>query len=142
MNRLINVHRIIVHGAYTTPTMDIGDDEIKSWHTAKGWEEIGYHMVIRRDARLEYGRSFDEQGAHAPPHNDTSIGVCLVGGKHPTYEQWEMNYTYPQLAKLGFVCDWLKVMWPSAIVLGHNEVTPGRECPGFDVNAWWHARSA
>lgn len=143
MSRMAHITHLIVHGAFTPPDMDIGVDEIRQWHTAapNNFDDIGYHVVIRRNAEIEYGRSLDVQGAHAPPKNDQSLGICLIGGKHPTEQTWQQNYTYPQLARLGFVIVWLKMMYPDTVVCGHKDVTTGRECPGFDVASWWDARN-
>ena len=80
---------IIVHCADTLATMDIGVEEIRRWHVEeRGWDDIGYANVIRRDGTIELGRDLDgdgdvadEIGAHAAGFNAQSIGVCLVGGR-------------------------------------------------------------
>jgi len=139
--RSITTH-LIIHGSYTPPEMDIGVEEIRKWHTSppNNWDDIGYHIVIRRDTTVEFGRPFDIQGAHAPPRNSQSVGICLVGGKDPGKKEWQINYSYPQLARLAFVIDWLQVYYPATIVTGHRDITSGRVCPGFNVAAWWAAR--
>ena len=74
------VNLLVIHCAATKPNMDIGRDEIDSWHKARGWSGIGYHYVIRRDGRIESGRPVEQAGAHASGYNANSIGICLVGG--------------------------------------------------------------
>ena len=49
VNKNLKINLLIVHCAATTPSMDIGASEIDSWHRAKGWKKIGYHLVIRRN---------------------------------------------------------------------------------------------
>ncbi len=50
------INLIVVHCAATPPSMNIGAAEIRKWHTDKGWSDIGYHYVIRRDGTQEEGR--------------------------------------------------------------------------------------
>src|SRR5690625_2478479 len=73
---------IVAHCSASPPSQDIGVKEIDRWHRARGFFEVGYHAVIRRDGTLELGRDWDDIGAHAREggFNRTSIGVCLVGG--------------------------------------------------------------
>src|SRR3546814_2590860 len=62
---------------------NIGASDIRQWHRAKGWRDIGYHYVIKRDGTVEKGRPDDQPGAHEPRLNARSIAVCLVGGSPP-----------------------------------------------------------
>ena len=80
------IDHIIVHCSYTPPSMDIGAETIREWHTlpkpkGRGWSDIGYHWVIRRNGTVEAGRSEERAGAHAKGYNQDSIGICLIGGK-------------------------------------------------------------
>lgn len=126
----MNIEKIILHTADTPATMDIGADEIRDWHVnERGWADIGYHYVIRRDGTLERGRDESRQGAHAAGHNHNSLGVCLVGGKP------DCNYTAAQWACLeALVRDLLK-RHPGAEVIGHRDVS-NKSCPRFDAKAW------
>ena len=39
---------IVVHCAATKASMDIGATEIKKWHVDdNGWDDIGYHYIIK-----------------------------------------------------------------------------------------------
>jgi N-acetylmuramoyl-L-alanine amidase len=58
------INWLVIHTAATRPSMDIGAKEIRRWHKAKGWSDIGYHYVIRRDGRVEKGRPDARVGAH------------------------------------------------------------------------------
>ena len=69
---------IIIHCAATKPSMDIGYQEIRKWHVEdNGWDDVGYHFIIRRNGKYEKGRPEGYSGAHAPSHNSRSIGICL-----------------------------------------------------------------
>lgn len=55
-------------------------DEIRKWHKARGFKDIGYHYVIHLDGRVENGRNIEAVGTHCEGHNANSIGVVYVGG--------------------------------------------------------------
>lgn len=144
------VAAIVVHGAWTPPTLDIGAAEIREWHKAKGWSDIGYHFVIRRDGTWEVGRPVERGGAHVAGHNEDTIGVCLVGGKDSVPIvgaesemakqdlQWEFNYTHQQIETLWREVMELKAKYGATDILGHRDfrgVT--KRCPGFDVRAFF-----
>lgn len=90
---------LVVHCAATKARMDIGAAEIRRWHKEKGWADIGYHYVIRRNGVLEVGRDESTVGAHAVGHNARSIGICLVGGIDEQGHA-ENNFTPAQFAAL------------------------------------------
>ena len=111
---------IVIHCADTYETMDIGADDIRKWHVEeRGWSDIGYHKVIRRDGTVETGRDIDVSGAHAAGYNSVSIGICLVGGRGENDEA-EDNFTPQQWESLEELVDELQASYPDAEVLGHE----------------------
>lgn len=129
---------IVVHTAATRPSMDIGAAEIRRWHLQRGWLDIGYHYVIRRDGTVEEGRPRDAIGAHVSGHNTDSIGICLVGGvSEKDVKVPENNYTKAQMEALHGLLETLKTVFPKADIRGHRDF-PGvaKACPCFDVRAW------
>lgn len=135
------VRFIAVHCSATTPEMNIGAAEIRKWHLAKGWSDIGYHYVIRRDGTVEAGRSLEFQGAHVEGHNHESVGLCMVGGIKPDGTP-DANFTAAQYASLENLIKLLLPRYPGAVVRGHRDF-PGvtKACPSFDAVAWWTHRS-
>lgn len=128
------IDTIIIHCAATKPGMDIGAKEIDNWHRAKGYFGIGYHYVIRRNGEVELGRPLDKAGAHAKGHNETSIGVCLVGGIDDRGNP-ENNFTPEQWAELAKLVTDLQGRFGALKVIGHNEVA-AKACPSFNVQKW------
>lgn len=134
---------LVVHCAATPATSDIGVAEIRQWHRAKGWKDVGYHYVIRRNGTVEKGRPDDMPGAHEPKVNRSSIAICLVGGSPPVgsdaYKRGlgENNYTPHQWASLEKLVRELKARHPEAEVIGHRDV-PGvrKACPSFAAKEW------
>ncbi|BDD13138.1 N-acetylmuramoyl-L-alanine amidase (plasmid) [Fulvitalea axinellae] len=135
-----NIRKIVVHCSATPATMDIGRDEIDRWHRERKFNGIGYHLVIRRNGRLERGRAMEKSGAHAKGYNSESVGVCLVGGTDSAGKA-ERNFTPRQYARLAEVLKGLQLVFPDAEVLGHRDL-PGvaKACPCFDVKEWWKSK--
>jgi N-acetyl-anhydromuramyl-L-alanine amidase AmpD len=126
---------LVVHCSATKPSMDIGLREIKRWHVDdNGWRDVGYHYIIRRNGEVELGRSNRDTGAHAAGYNHKSISLCMVGGMAEDNSA-ENNFTAQQWTALLDLVKQIKVDYPEANVIGHNEISK-KECPSFDVQKW------
>lgn len=127
------IDKIIIHCADTYARMDIGKKEITQWHKARGFNDVGYHYVIRRDGEIEQGRKLATIGAHAKGYNTTSIAICYVGGKGDDNKP-EDNRTIKQKEAMQDLVTVLKKQFPDAEVLGHADL-PGanKSCPCFNV---------
>ena len=132
MDREINL--IVVHCSATPPSMDIGVDTIRRWHTKKGWSDCGYHYVIKKDGSIEKGRPIHRQGAHAKGYNKNSIGICLIGGCDDSMNP-EDNKTEEQVESLHMLLGGLYFQYKAPDIIGHNEVS-SKACPSFDVQNW------
>ena len=123
---------IVIHCADTPPEMDIGAKEIRKWHVEeRGWRDIGYHYVIRRDGNIELGRPVTDSGAHVRGFNSRSVGVCLVGGMGGP------NFSSAQKDSLRDLIYTLERIYPDATVVGHRDLDSKKECPSFDVANWY-----
>lgn len=127
---------IAVHCAATPPTSNVGVKEIRQWHRAKGWIDIGYHFVIRRDGTVETGRPVDTVGAHVENWNSVSVGVCLVGGIDAKGNP-QNNFTPAQFVALAELLIKLTKQYPKAEIKGHRDFPNVKKaCPSFDVRRW------
>lgn len=129
---------IVLHCSATRPNMDIGVKDIRRWHIAQGWDDVGYHYVIRRDGRVEKGRPEQDVGAHVARYNSSSLGICLVGGvNQKDFTKPENNFTAEQWVALRDLLAVLIRKYPDAKVLGHRDF-PGvsKACPCFDARQW------
>jgi N-acetylmuramoyl-L-alanine amidase len=129
---------LVVHCAATKPKMDIGAAEIRKWHRDRGWNDIGYHYIIRRNGWIEKGRDDAISGAHVAGHNSHTLGICLVGGidddGHP-----EPNFTEEQFKSLNDLLNELLIKYDlmEDSILGHRDFPGvGKACPSFDVRKW------
>lgn len=125
-----------VHCSATPPTMDIGLKEIRQWHRQRGWVDVGYHFIIRRDGTREIGRPIDVVGAHVEGFNSVSIGICLVGGVNKAGKA-EDNFTPAQFAELAKLLTELRALYPGIKFQGHRDFPKvKKDCPSFDVRKW------
>lgn len=81
MNLRRKISEIIIHCADTPEGRDDSIEDIRRWHKARNFKDVGYHYVIRLDGTLEKGRMIEDVGAHCTGHNAESIGICYIGGK-------------------------------------------------------------
>lgn len=110
---------------------------IDSWHRQRGWHGIGYHYVILNgspysgtyntvlDGLIETGRAVETEGAHAVGHNETSIGICLIGKSGV--------FTEPQYKRLASLLKAIKEEHGDVSVYMHSQLNPDKPlCPGID----------
>lgn len=128
---------LVVHCSATRPSLDVGVKEIRQWHKNQGWQDIGYHYVIRRDGKVERGRAEDLVGSHVAGYNSNSVGVCMVGGVSQKDIKPENNFTKEQFASLKTLLKTLAEKYKGAVVLGHRDFPRvSKACPSFDAIAW------
>ena len=71
----MDLTRAVIHH---TATKDVSIDVIRKYHVeVKGWDDVGYHYLIRENGNVEVGRPLT-MGAHAKGRNHT-IGIALTG---------------------------------------------------------------
>ena len=128
---------IVVHCSQTPKSMDIGVDKIAEWHIQQnGWEDVGYHWIIKRDGTIESARPEDMKGAHAPAANHRSIAICLIGGSQDDGKGWENNFTNEQFESLKNKITDIQDRYEITHIIGHRDVDDRKECPAFDVGEW------
>ena len=71
---------IVVHCTATPAGRNVSVADIRAWHIARGFADIGYHYIIALDGTVEPGRDISIAGAHARGYTAQSVGVCYVGG--------------------------------------------------------------
>lgn len=126
------ITHIVVHCTATPEGRTHTAADIRAWHKAKGWNDIGYHWVVRLDGTLEMGRKESVIGAHVANHNSTTIGVVYVGGVDKNHLQPKDTRTPAQKAALLRILKELRQRYPAAIILGHRDFKGvAKACPSF-----------
>ena len=123
---------IIIHCSAVRPDQTSSAAQIDTWHRRDNhWKfGIGYHYVVRRDGSIEPGRPEWQVGAHCLNHNAHSIGVCYEGGLDIRGQPADTR-TEAQKASLRTLLEDLHKRYPRALIVGHRDLNPTKECPGF-----------
>ncbi len=127
---------ITVHCSATPPQQDVDVAEIRRWHKKKGWRDVGYHFVIRRNGDVELGRPLSQTGAHVKGHNKGNIGICLVGGCNADLQP-EDNFTLAQRKALFGLTTALQEQFliSDENVKGHKDWGVNKACPVLKIKA-------
>jgi N-acetylmuramoyl-L-alanine amidase len=149
MNRRRDTKYVVWHCSATRPNQDIGAERIREWHLSRGWADIGYHLVIRRDGSIETGRPLDVVGSHAAGYNASSVGICLVGGlddEGKSHASRPDLFTEAQWVSARLVYELMRRIYRGAQHVGHRDLSPDKNgdqkidsrdwlklCPTFDV---------
>ncbi len=140
---------IVLHCSATRAKLAVTAAQIREWHKAQGWTDIGYHYVIRRDGKVEAGRAENAVGAHVGGHNSNTLAICLVGGLNDATGRPEDNFTDAQKAAAVKLVRELLTRYPGALILGHRDLSPDKDkdgvvepgewlkmCPCFDARSF------
>lgn len=126
------ITEIIIHCTATKEGKDYTVEDIRRWHMERGWDDCGYHFVVRLDGTVEQGRPIAVAGAHCKGHNANSIGIAYVGGLDKDGRPKDTRTAAQRDALLCLV--WrVKQAYPEAKVFGHNAFA-NKACPCFDVS--------
>ena len=105
----VDTNNAVIHH---TASHDVSVDTIRQWHLERGFSDVGYHFIIRKDGSVEKGRDLRKQGAHAKGRNH-KVGIALTG-----YD----TFTDLQISSLNKLIRLLGVQSIEA----HHEMCPGK----------------
>lgn len=128
------IDEVIVHCTATPEGKDFTVADIRAWHKARGWTDIGYHYVIYRDGRVMLGRPVGQVGSHVAGHNTGTIGISYVGGVTSDGKAAKDTRTHQQRSSLLWLVQALANKHGVSKVTGHNEYA-AKACPSFNVQA-------
>jgi len=129
------IDTIFVHCSASKPSMEVDIEVIRDWHLARGFNDVGYHYVITRTGEVQRGREDDVVGAHAKGYNDTSIGICIVGGLNEVGKP-DSNFTFAQYRALKYLIADLQLAYGMGLeIKGHRDVA-NKSCPCFDIHGF------
>lgn len=135
------IRYVVVHTSATVDKagkpVDATAESIRRYHVEhNGWNDIGYHYVIRMNGSVEYGRALAVEGAHVGGFNPETIGICVSGNGDV------MPFTVAQRRSLATLCAKLckEFGLPAHNVIGHREADEHgapevyKTCPGTLVD--------
>lgn len=114
--------RITIH---YSASKDVSVDTIRQWHLKKGWRDVGYCWIVRKNGDLEYGRPMNKQGAHVKYHNYRNMGICVTGN-FEKYSPSEAQYASLKTL-LKFLCFAFNI--PESNIYLHKDLA-NTVCPG------------
>ena len=123
---------IVLHCSAIMPNQHQDIKNIDDYHKSKGWKGVGYHFYVRRDGTVERGRPIEEVGAHCVNHNRYSIGICYEGGLDKDGRPADTR-TPAQVRELRKLVERMHAYFPQAVIVGHHDLNPRKDCPCFDV---------
>ena len=126
------INKIIVHCSATREGENYEVAEIRKWHLARGFSDIGYHFYIDLYGEIHKGRDINKIGAHCKGHNRNSIGICYCGGVEADGKTPKDTRYDCQKESLTAVLRTLKAMYPNAVIHSHNDFA-NKACPSFDA---------
>lgn len=126
------INDIIIHCTATPEGRDVTAAEVRAWHKARGFDDIGYHYLVRLDGTVETGRPLEKAGAHCRGHNAHSIGIAYAGGCRRDGRTPADTRTAAQRTALKKLVLRLLRQYPGAGVHGHNDYAD-KACPSFNV---------
>ena len=126
------INKIIVHCSATREGENFEVAEIRKWHLARGFNDIGYHFYIDLYGEIHKGRDIAKIGAHCKGHNRNSIGICYCGGVEADGKTPKDTRLECQKESLVAVLRTLKAMYPNAVIHSHNDFA-NKACPSFNA---------
>ena len=126
------INKIIVHCSATREGENFEVAEIRKWHLARGFSDIGYHFYIDLYGEIHKGRDISKIGAHCKGHNRNSIGICYCGGVEADGKTPKDTRYDCQKESLIAVLRTLKAMYPNAVIHSHNDFA-NKACPSFNA---------
>ena len=126
------INKIIVHCSATREGENYEVAEIRKWHLARGFNDIGYHFYIDLYGEIHKGRDISKIGAHCKGHNRNSIGICYCGGVEADGKTPKDTRNTEQKDALLCVLKTLKAMYPNAVIHSHNDFA-NKACPSFNA---------
>lgn len=107
---------------------------VRTYHTKKGWETIGYHYFIDAQGIVHQGREDLYHGAHCREMNmnTQSIGICLAG---------DFDTTLPNTAQIHSLKKLLRekntfYQIPKDKIVPHRHFTK-KSCYGKNISDTW-----
>ena len=126
--RTINL--FVVHCSATREDCTLSPEALDVMHRRRGFNGTGYHYYIRKDGTLYLTRSLERIGAHAKAFNAHSIGICYEGGLDADCCPKDTR-TLEQRGSLLALLRELCRQFPKALIVGHHDLNPMKECPCF-----------
>lgn len=125
---------IIVHCTATVEGKDYTVADVRGWHKARGWNDIGYHFLIDLAGKVHVGRPLEQVGSHVAGRNTGTIGIAYVGGVDAKMNPKDTRTAAQKVALETLIRDLLAKHRGINMISGHRDYA-AKACPCFDARA-------
>ena len=123
------VERVFLHCSASDDKSLSGNklvEEIRCWHLARGFSDVGYHRLIDKAGAVMPGRDFEKTPAAQKGHNTGTIAIMVHGLE---------DFPEGMLAACKALCEEINEACEGRVSFhGHCEVS-AKSCPAFDYTA-------
>ena len=127
------IEEIVIHCTATPAGRSYSVADVRRWHLARGFSDVGYHFLVYEDGTIDLGRPIGQVGAHVAGRNTGTIGIAYFGGLTPDGSGAKDTRTAAQRSSLLWLVRELARRHPGIRrVSGHNQYA-AKACPCFDV---------
>jgi hypothetical protein len=120
------IDRVFIHcSASDNDTLSGGAlvEAVRSWHTERGWSDVGYHFLIDKKGKVMSGRPLEKTPAAQRGHNTGTLAIMVHGLE---------SFSEASLGALRGYCSQINEAHSGHISFhGHCEVS-NKSCPVFD----------
>ena len=129
------IKEIHVHCTATKEGSGITTEEVRKWHKAKGWSDIGYSYVVEHQ-KIEVGRPIERKPASARGHNSNAVALAYVGGLDLNGKPKDTRTPRQKELMLKLIKQ-LKTRFPEAKIVGHRDLSPDKNGDGKITSDEW-----
>lgn len=122
--------KVTIHCSATPNGQIYSIEQIRKDHIARGFSDIGYHIVIQPTGDWDNTRALNEPAAHVQNHNKGNVGICLIGNDRFSKRQFDV---------LRVKLDAIKTLYDvrpwefHCHYLFDTAIKQGKTCPNFSV---------
>lgn len=127
------IHTLVWHYTATPKGREVSVDEVRQWHRARGFADVGYHKLVHLDGSVSEGRPERQGGAHVKGRNTGTLGYCYVGGLRKAGDtNGTDTRTAAQKATILRLTKEAIAKYDLTDVCGHRDLA-ATDCPGFNA---------
>lgn len=131
-----DIRYLVVHCSGTRSDRNYPLYAMELDHQRRGFTTTGYHYYIRKDGAIYPVREHHEVGAHCRGVNRQSLGICYEGGLDPR-GQYADTRSWEQKVALRRLLWMLKLLYPTAQIVGHRDLSSDRNGDGLISPSEW-----
>lgn len=123
------IERVFLHCSASDDVSLAGGElveTVRNWHRARGFSDVGYHILIDKHGEVLPGRDIEKTPAAQKGHNTGTVAICVHGLE---------DFADASMAACKALCEEINEACDGRVTFhGHCEVS-AKTCPVFDYKA-------